>query len=153
MKLVMGCDHAGFLMREGLAKWAEAQGHQVVKVGATSEEPFDYPIAADLAVAKLLGKEVDFGVLVCGSGIGITIRANRYPGIRAAHCVDESMAAITREHNHSNMLSVGEREIDQALAERILKTFLETPEDNAERHVRRIHELDAALEEDLQRTK
>jgi len=153
MRLVFGCDHAGFIMRENLAKWAEGQGHSVVKVGATSEEPYDYPIAADLAVEKLLAKEADFGVLVCGSGIGISIRANRHNGIRAAHCLNEEMAAITREHNHSNVLCVGEREIAEDLAERILQTFLNTPEDNAERHVRRVKELDAALVEDLERTK
>lgn len=153
MRLVMGCDHAGFLMREGLAKWAEAQGFEVTKVGATSQEPYDYPIAADLAVEKVLAKEADFGVLVCGSGIGICIRANRHMGIRAAHCLNVEMAAKTREHNHSNVVCVGEREIEQQLAESILQTFINTPEDNAERHVRRIHELDAALEEDLERTK
>ena len=153
MRLVFGCDHAGFIMRESLATWAASQGHTVVKVGATGEEPYDYPIAADLAVEKLLAGDADFGVLVCGSGIGICIRANRHMGIRAAHCLNVEMAAKTREHNHSNMLCVGEREIDEALAEQILQTFLQTPEDNAERHVRRVSELDAALEEDLERTK
>ncbi len=153
MRLVMGSDHAGFTMREALAKWAIGRGHQVQQVGAPSCNAYDYPIAADLAVAQLLAQHADFGVLVCGSGIGICIRANRHKGMRAAHCLNEGMAVMARAHNHANILCVGEREIELALAEKILETFLNSPEDSSERHVRRVAELDAVLEEDLERTK
>ncbi len=153
MRFALGSDHAGFIMRGALAKWLSARGHEVQQYGATSEEAYDYPIAADLVAAKLIDKEADFGVLVCGSGIGICIRANRHPGIRAAHCLNEGMAALARQHNHANVLCLGEREIAEDVAERILERFIETDEDEAERHVRRVAELDDALAEQLERTK
>lgn len=151
MKFVLAADHAGFKMRQNLARWLESRGHEAAEYGARNEEPYDYPIAADLIVPSMLEGKADFGVLVCGSGIGICIRANRHPGIRAAHCLNVGMAVLARQHNHANVICLGEREIDQGLAEQILQTFIETPEDQAERHVRRVTELDAALEEQYAR--
>ena len=152
MRLVFTADHAGYKMREALATWAADRGHEIVQVGAQSEVAYDYPIAADQGVHELFARGADFGVFVCGSGIGISIRANRHPGIRAAHCLTVPMAVLARQHNHANVLCLGEREIEQDLAERILETFLATAPDDAERHVRRVGELDDALEEGFERT-
>lgn len=145
MNIVFGTDHAGFALSEALRTYAAAQGHQVWSVGATSEEAYDYPIAADLAVADILSGKADLGVLVCGSGIGISIRANRYAGIRAANCCSAQMAEMARRHNHANALCLGSRLLDVSEAEAILAKFLHTDEDTEARHVRRVEGMDGAL--------
>lgn len=147
MNIVFGSDHAGFAMREALSAYAAKQGHHVWSVGAESEEPYDYPDAADLAVPDVLSGKARFGVLVCGTGIGIDIRANRHPGIRAANCLTEEMATMARTHNHANVLCLGARLLGISEAEAILGTFLATAEDSAVRHVRRVEGMDRALRE------
>lgn len=145
MNIVFGTDHAGFALSEALRAYATDQGHHTWSVGAASEDAFDYPVAADLAVADLLSGKADLGVLVCGSGIGISIRANRYAGIRAANCCTEQMAEMARRHNHANALCLGARLLDVPQAEAILARFLQTGEDTEARHVRRVEGLDGAL--------
>ncbi|HXH61105.1 MAG TPA: ribose 5-phosphate isomerase B, partial [Fimbriimonadaceae bacterium] len=142
MKIVFGCDHAGFALREALVRHAQAQGHETVSVGAESEEPYDYPDAADLACEILLGGGAEFGVLVCGSGIGICMRANRYHGIRAADCTSVEMAQLAREHNHANVLCLGQRITPEETAVLIMDAFLAEPENQAERHKRRVAKID-----------
>lgn len=145
MKLILGSDHAGFRLRGALARWAADHGHEAVEVGAPSEESFDYPDAADALVPRLLAGEFDYGVLVCGSGVGISIRANRYPGIRAAHVSSIAEAQVVREHNHANIIAFGQRFVEEDLAKQMLERFLATPDDMGERHVRRIIKLDSPL--------
>lgn len=145
MKLVFGSDHAGFELRTHLAEWARSHGHQVREVGAMSLEPYDYPSAADAVAQIVLGKEVDFGILVCGTGIGVCIRANRYEGIRAAECTSVQMAQLARQHNHANVLCLGGRILSKEEAEPILEAFLSTSEDTAARHAHRVEMLDAEL--------
>lgn len=142
MKIIFGSDHAGFKLRRQLAAWAQEQGYQVEEVGATDESSYDYPIASKLVIERILSGEWDYGVLVCGSGIGVSIAANRYKGIRAANCWTPEVAKIAREHNHANVLCLGERLIEPNLAIEILKTFLSTKADMAERHCRRVKEMD-----------
>lgn len=142
MKLVFGSDHAGFALRRSLCDHAIAEGHSCSEVGAMSPEPMDYPDAADELAQKLLREGFDFGILVCGSGIGVCIRANRYDGIRAAQCWNEETARMARAHNYANVLCLGERLIEQALAIRIFEAFIAAPEDHAERHERRVEKLD-----------
>jgi ribose 5-phosphate isomerase B len=145
MKLVLGGDHAGFELRTHLAGWARARGHSVQEVGAMSLDAYDYPSAADAVAQIVLAKEVDFGVLVCGTGIGVCMRANRYEGIRAAECTSVEMAQLARRHNHANILCLGGRILSKEEAEPILEAFLSTSEDMSERHVRRVDMLDAEL--------
>lgn len=142
MKIIFGADHAGYCLREELAKWAGGAGIEVEQVGATGPEPFDYPEASDLVAQRLLDGGADFGVLVCGSGIGVDIRANRYTHIRAANCVTEEMASLSREHNHANVLCLGARLMDSERAISILQTFLKTEESREPRHLRRVEKMD-----------
>ena len=145
MKLVFASDHAGFALREALAAHARTRGHDTWSVGAPDESSYDYPNAADLAAQALIDGTADRAVLVCGSGIGISIRANRHPGVRAANCCSVIMARLARQHNHANALSVGSRLVDESLAKAILDAFLETNEDTEGRHVRRVELLDGAV--------
>jgi len=142
LKLVFGSDHAGLEMRRDVADWARANGYDVAETGAQSEESFDYPCAADLVAKAILAHEGDLGILVCGTGIGVSIRANRYRGIRAAECTSEQMAQLARQHNNANVLCLGGRILTKEQGIAILRTFLETPSDNAERHARRVEMLD-----------
>ncbi len=145
MTLAFGSDHAGFRYRVELAKVAADMGYEISQFGAQSEEPYDYPDAADLVVEELLQGRATFGVLICGSGIGIEIRANRHPHIRAANCVTVQMAELAREHNHANVLCLGERLISLDLAGEIMKAFLVTAESEVPRHVRRVEKLDGCV--------
>lgn len=145
MKLLFGSDHAGFEMRSHVADWARSQGHDVTEVGANSEEPFDYPLASDAVACELKKGDFDFGILVCGTGIGVCIRANRYPHIRAADCTSVEMAELARRHNHANVLCLGGRILSKEQSEAILGAFLRTSPDDAERHARRVDMLDANL--------
>ncbi len=147
MRLAFGADHAGYCMREELAKYARGRGHLVTQFGATSEEPYDYPEASDAIAKALLHDEADFGVLICGSGIGVDIRANRYEHIRAANCLTTQMAELARQHNHANVLCLGSRLMDSERARSILDAFLRTQESLEPRHVRRVEKMDAALAE------
>ena len=144
MKLAFGSDHAGFRLRKVLVEWARSQGNEVQEVGANSEEPYDYPDAADAMVPIILHGDADLGVLICGTGIGMSIRANRHEGIRAAVCCSPVHAELARLHNHANVLCLGQRTFGEPQATAILETFVTTGTDDAERHVRRVQKLDAA---------
>ncbi|HJP83449.1 MAG TPA: RpiB/LacA/LacB family sugar-phosphate isomerase [Fimbriimonadaceae bacterium] len=143
MKLIFGSDHAGFELRRAVADWARSEGHEVVEVGAQSTAAYDYPLAADAVACELKKAGFDFGVLVCGTGIGVCIRANRYPHIRAAECTSEEMARLARQHNYANVLCIGGRILSKEQSIAILSAFLETGPDDAERHARRVQLLDA----------
>lgn len=142
MKIAFGSDHAGFELRTSLESYAKSRGHEVLDFGAMSAEPYDYPLAADPVCAEVLAGRVDFGVLICGSGVGISIRANRHPGIRCANCWNSTVAELARMHNHANVLAIGARLTDAQTAQAMLDTFIATEPDASERHVRRIHQLD-----------
>ncbi len=143
MVLAFGSDHAGFKLRKFLEQRAVEAGHTIQSFGALSQESFDYPVAADPVCEAVLKGEAEFGILICGSGVGISIRANRHPGIRCALCFTPELAAMAREHNHANVLALGERLLEPEMASQILSTFLTTEPDTAERHVRRVQQLDA----------
>jgi len=139
---VFGSDHAGFELRQSLVERARSQGNETLEVGAQGPEPFDYPDASDLVVKALRDGSVDFGVLICGTGIGVSIRANRHAGIRAAVCCSALHAEMARRHNYANVLCLGARVTEPGEAALILDTFLQTPEDHEERHERRVRKLD-----------
>lgn len=142
MKLAVGADHAGFELAVELVTWLKEQGHQVEQLGATSTERYDYPDASDLVACQVLSGQVAFGILICGTGIGVSIRANRYPGVRAAECTSVAMAELARGHNHANVLCLGSRILTPEEAKAITATFLDSPEDPGDRHVNRVKKLD-----------
>lgn len=142
MKLVFSSDHAGYVLRQQLVESAKAGGYETVVVGAPSEDAYDYPDAADEACEVLLNGGADFAVLVCGNGIGICMRANKHPGIRAANCTSVKMATMARQHNHANVLCLGQRITEPDMARDIMEEFLNEGPDTAERHKRRVAKID-----------
>jgi ribose 5-phosphate isomerase B len=135
--IVLGSDHAGFELRLKLKKRLQARGLRVEEIGATSEQPIDYPfVAHELAEAVASGL-FERGVIVCGTGIGVSIAANRHAGVRAAVAYDENTARLSRAHNDANVLALGGRSLDHGTAERILDVWLDTPFEGG-RHARRV---------------
>lgn len=145
MTIALGSDHAGFALRQAIRTHLIAQGHVVNEYGATSEDRFDYPVASNLVADQILKQKAEFGILVCGTGIGVSIRANRFRGIRAALCTSNEMALLAREHNYANVLCLGARILEQGHALEIVDSFLSGGEDHAERHENRVDLLDAEL--------
>lgn len=136
--IALGCDHGGFALMQEVKKHLEARGLEYMDFGCSSEESVDYPEYAKLAAGAVASGECDKGILICGTGIGISIAANKVKGIRAALCHDCFSAQATREHNDANMLAMGARVIGSGLALQIVDIFLDTPFSNDERHIRRI---------------
>ncbi|RMG22123.1 MAG: ribose 5-phosphate isomerase B [Armatimonadetes bacterium] len=141
MTIVLGSDHAGFALRRILAARLLDEGHAVREYGATDESAYDYPDAACEVAVRVQKGEADFGILVCGTGIGMAITANKFRGVRAATCWSEDAARLAREHNHANILCIGARLIDPELAIQIMDIFLSTPPSEEERHVRRVRKI------------
>ncbi|MEO7454580.1 MAG: ribose 5-phosphate isomerase B [Fimbriimonadales bacterium] len=142
MKIVFGSDHAGFALRRILSSRAIDQGHTVSEVGARDEQPYDYPDAAAEVARRVQAVGVDFGVLICGTGIGMAIAANRFKGVRAANVWNEHTARMAREHNHANVLCLGGRLIAPDEALKIFDAFLAEPESKEARHARRVDKMD-----------
>ncbi len=136
--LALGCDHGGYELMQEVKAYLDKQGIAYRDFGCNGPEAVDYPVYAKKVAEAILTGECEKGVLICGTGIGISIAANRYPGIRAALCTDCFMAEATREHNDANILALGGRVVGPGLALKILETFLNTPFSEGERHKRRI---------------
>jgi len=126
MKVAIGADHGGFQMKEMLKKFVCALGHEVEDVGCFSMESVDYPGYAKSVSKKVQNGSCAVGILICGTGIGMSLVANRFSGIRAALCHDEYTARLSREHNNANILCLGARVIGDGVAGGIVKTWLET---------------------------
>lgn len=124
MKIAIGCDHAGFEYKEKLKAWLSDNNYDCVDVGTFSTDAVDYPIYAKGVCEKVLSKECDFGILFCGTGIGMGIVANKIKGIRAAVCSDIKSAELTRQHNDANVLCMGAQIIGFVTAREITKNFL-----------------------------
>lgn len=124
MKITVGADHAGFGLKQELAQHLRDLGHEVIDVGTTSTERTDYPIWGARAAHEVASGAADFGVIVCGSGIGISIAANKVPGIRCVVCTEPYSAAMARRHNDANMVAVGERFVGVDMARAIVDAFL-----------------------------
>ena len=137
MRIVLASDHAGFNLKEKIKAYLEKQGHEVLDVGCNSCESVDYPVFGAKGLEKLLSGEAERGIFICGTGLGMTIMANRFPGVRAALCHDCYTARMCRLHNDANVLTMGGRVIGEALALEIVKIFLETPFEGG-RHARRL---------------
>lgn len=126
MKITVGADHAGFGLKQELAQHLRELGHEVVDVGTTSTERTDYPIWGARAAHEVASGAADFGVIVCGSGIGISIAANKVTGIRCVVCTEPYSASMARRHNDANMVAVGERFVGVDMAKAIVDAFLGT---------------------------
>ena len=136
--LAIGCDHGGFALKQEIMAHLEKKGIAVKDFGTYSADSCDYPIYARAVAEAVAGGECERGILICGTGIGVSITANKVPGIRCALCGDCFSAKATREHNDANILALGARVTGPGLALMIVDTFLDTPFSNDERHVRRI---------------
>lgn len=141
MKIALGADHGGFALKEIVKKHLEDRGFEVLDKGCYSTESVDYPVYAKAVANSILNKEADCGVLICGTGIGISIAANRFKGIRAALCSNTTMAKLTREHNDANILALGARMTGDVLALEIVDEFLKT-EFLGGRHLTRIQAIE-----------
>ncbi len=145
MRIALGCDHGGFELKEAVRQHLEEKGVEWEDFGAYSTESVDYaPIAAKAARSVAAGK-ADFGVLVCSTGIGISMAANKIKGIRAAVCTDAHCAEMTRRHNNANILCMGGQVVDKETALQLVDIFLSTGFDGG-RHERRIGQI-AQIEE------
>lgn len=145
--VIIGSDHAGFALKHVLAKQLKADGYNVVDLGPESAQSCDYPVYAQSVCDQVLTansqapSQEAFGILVCGTGIGMSMAANRIPGIRAALCTCEFHARATRQHNNANVICLGERVTGPGLAIDMVRIFLETPFEGG-RHQRRIEIFD-----------
>ena len=138
MKIVIGCDHAGFSIKNAVKEHIEAQGHEVIDVGTYSKDSCHYPVYAHAACEKILSGECELGILICGTGIGMSMAANKHDGIRAACCSDTFSARMTREHNDANLLCFGERVVGLGLALELCDAFLSAEYLNNGNHVTRV---------------
>ena len=141
MKLVLGSDHAGVGMKNFLVHELREQGHDIIDCGTNSTDSVDYPDYAGKVCELVVSKEVEFGILVCSTGIGISIAANKVNGIRAALCHTEFSARMARQHNNANVLALGGTVIGNNLAFSIAETFLGESFSQGDRHIRRINKI------------
>jgi ribose 5-phosphate isomerase B len=143
MKIALGCDHAGFAMKSFLSEVMREGGHEVIDVGAFDEEPSDYPDFARKVAELVASSRADRGVLVCGSGVGASVAANKVPRVRAALCHDTYSARQGVEHDDVNVLCLGSRVIGPELAKVVLQAFLSAEFSRVERHARRLGKIKA----------
>ena len=143
MRVAVAADHAGVGLKQHLAEWLQGQGHEVLDFGTHSTEPVDYPDYAEAVGQAVLDGRAERGIIVCGSGVGACIAANKLPGIRAGLCHDTYSAAQGVLHDDVNVLVLGARVIGPALAEALVTSFLAARFTNAERHVRRLNKIKA----------
>jgi len=140
MKIALGADHAGYAAKESLKAWLASKGHEVQDFGTHSAESTDYPDYALAVSTSVKQGQSDRGVLVCGTGIGMSMAANKVCGIRAAVCHDRFTAEAARKHNHANVLCMGARVLSEQQRLEVLDTFLSTGEEG-ERHARRVSKV------------
>ncbi len=140
--IALGCDHGGYALMKEVIEYLEKNGLEYKNFGTYSEESCDYPVYGKAVANAVASGECEKGILICGTGIGISISANKVKGIRAALCGDCFSAQATREHNDANILALGARVTGAGLALKIVDTFLNTPFSNDERHIRRINQIE-----------
>lgn len=145
--IAIGSDHGGFALKQAIMAHLKSRGLEYKDYGTYSSESCDYPEYGRAVARAVAAGECERGILICGTGIGISITANKIPGIRAAVCTDCFMAEATRLHNDANILALGGRVVGEGLALKIVDTFLDTPFSNDERHKRRIAKIEAACKD------
>jgi len=141
MQIFIASDHGGFRLKKILKEWLLSLGLKIKDVGTSSEESVDYPDFAHLLCKKIISTKSK-GILICGTGIGMSIAANKIKGIRAALCNDTYSAKMSREHNNANVLCLGGRILGEEVAKEIVKVWLETPFSKESRHKRRIAKIE-----------
>jgi len=137
VKIAIGSDHGGFVLKEVILSLLQELGHEINDLGCYSLDSVDYPAFADLVAEQVVKGEADKGILICGTGIGMSMAANKHNGIRAALCTGQYAASMSREHNDANILCMGERVTGPGVAEEIVRTWLSTSFEGG-RHQRRI---------------
>ena len=142
MKIALGCDHGGYGLKCEIIKLLEAKGYEYQDFGCYSTESCDYPEFGEAAARAVASGECDKGIVICTTGIGISIAANKVAGIRCAHCADSLEAEMTRRHNDANMMAIGAGFTGKNMAERMVEVFL-TTEFEGGRHQRRVDKLNA----------
>ncbi len=140
MKIAFGADHAGFNLKRELIDWVKESDHQVLDFGTYSEESVDYPDYAFPAAEAVAAGIADYGIIICGSGVGVSITANKVQGIRAANCFSAEMADTARQHNNANVLTLGARLVSLELAKEIVTAFIEG-EFQGGRHMIRVEKI------------
>ena len=141
MRIAVAADHAGYLLKDELAARLAGQGHEIVDLGTNSSAPVDYPDSAEAVANCLAARDADRGIIVCGSGAGVSIAANKFPGIRASVCHDTYTAHQAVEHDDMNVLCIGARVIGAALAQEIAEAFLKATFSGEDRHQRRLNKV------------
>lgn len=151
-KIVIGCDHAAYELKLLVIKHLEAKGFDVIDVGTHSSESCNYPDYAQAVCKTIQAGTCELGILICGTGIGMSLVANKHMGIRAAVCSDTFSARLTREHNNANVLCFGARVVGMGLALDLVDNFVDTPFSGEERHVKRIELIDAIAKEEASKS-
>jgi len=146
MRIALGCDHAGFRLKEAIKAYLASKGFRVLDEGTYSEDAVDYPDLAKKVVQDIKESRADFGILICGTGVGMSISANRVKGIRAALCLFPEMAKLAREHNDANVLVLPGRFLGVELAQWIVDAFLSSNFEGG-RHTRRIEKIERMMED------
>ena len=141
MKVGISNDHAAVELKNSVMEHLKKEGYEVVNYGTDSHESYDYPIAGATLAKAIQNKEVDFGIAICGTGVGISIACNKHKGIRACCCSEATSARLTREHNDANIICFGARIISEELANDIVDAFLKTEFSNGERHKKRVAQI------------
>jgi ribose 5-phosphate isomerase B len=139
--IALAADHGGVNYKNRIAEILRADGREVIDFGVNSDDSVDYPDFAHDAAEAVSSGRADTAIIVCGSGIGVSIVANKSKGVRAANCVTPEMAKLAREHNNANVLTLGERIVEWDTAREIVETFLATPASPDERHERRVKKI------------
>ena len=140
MRISVGSDHRGVAMRQKIIDLLERLGQEVIDVGADSDEPVDYPDVAAAVARRVSCGEADRGILICGTGLGMSIAANKFPGVRAAPCHDDLTAELSRRHNDLNVLCLSGDIVGEKIVDRLVEIWLETPFEGG-RHARRIDKI------------
>jgi ribose 5-phosphate isomerase B len=142
MRVAFAADHAGFLYKQELVEEFQNKGYEVLDLGTDSQNAVDYPDIAERMALFILDQRADRGVLICGSGVGVSVAANKFVGIRAGVCHDAYSAHQGVEHDNMNVICLGSRVIGLELARELVATFLQAEFSQAERHVRRLKKID-----------
>lgn len=140
MKIAIASDHAGPIQKREIIDWLESEGHSVNNFGTDKEESVDYPDFASKAALAVGSGESDIGIIICGSGIGVSITANKIKNVRAAVCYNNEIAKLSRQHNNANIICYGARFFDINDAKEMIKIFIET-EFEGGRHLRRVDKI------------
>jgi ribose 5-phosphate isomerase B len=141
MRIAMASDHGGFELKERLREYLKGKGHEVVDLGTDSDASVDYPVYGKKCAEYVTGGDADKGIVICGTGIGVSIAANKVKGARCALCANETLAELAANHNKANLIALGGRTTSFEDAVKYVEIWLDTPFDGGERHVRRVQML------------